>query len=214
MIGIVRVLTTDDPEVLAAHGRQIEARYGVSTRTLCIPSQPEGIHDEATEREAIPKVLDTVKRLASDGAQAVIISCAADPGLDRARALVTVPVIGAGSAAAAVALALGGKVAALNLNGLTPRAVREVLGSRLVGEAAATSPDGNARDLLRPSGQETAARVAEELMARTGADVLVLACTGYATIGLADRLRERLGRPVVDPVDAAGAVAVAASSRW
>jgi len=209
MIGIVRVLTTDDAEVLAAHGRRLEAKFGVSTRTLCIPDQPRGIYDEESERRAVPKILEVVKRLVGEGAEAIFISCAADPALSEARALVRIPVVGAGSAAAGVALALGERVGVLNLTEATPGPVRRILGSRLVGEAA---PEGvrDTTDLLRESGQKAAYEAAEQLVRTSKADVILLACTGYATVGMAERLRRHLGVQTVDPVEAGGAVAVAA----
>lgn len=209
MIGIVRVLTTEDADVLAAHGRQIEARYGVPTRTVCIPDQPRGIYDEETERQAVPKILEAVRRLADEGVGAIFISCAADPAVREARSLVRIPVVGAGSAAAGVALALGERVGVLNLTEATPGPVRAILGPRLVGEAA---PEGvrDATDLLGEAGQRAALQAAERLVRTSGADAVLLACTGYATVGMAARLRERLGVQVVDPVDAGGAVAVAA----
>lgn len=209
MIGVVRVLTTSDPEVLAAHGRRIEEKYGVRTRTLCIPDQPRGIYDEESERAAVPKILEVVRRLAEEGADAIFISCAADPGVKEARALVRVPVVGAGSAAAGVALALGERVGVLNLNEATPGPVRRLLGGHLVGEAA---PEGvrDTTDLLREEGQRAALEAARRLVRATGAEVLLLACTGYTTVDMAARLRRELGVRVVDAVDAGGAVAVAA----
>ena len=209
MIGIVRVLTTDDPEVLSAHGRRIEQRYAVPTRTLCIPDQPRGIYDAESERQAVPKILELVRRLAGEGVQAILISCVADPAVREARSLVRVPVVGAGSAAAGMALALGERVGVLNLTEATPGPVRVILGQRLVGEEA---PEGvrDTTDLLREEGQKAALEAARRLVRTTGAEVILLACTGYTTVDMASRLRTELGVQVVDPVDAGGAVAVAA----
>lgn len=206
MIGLIRVLTTEDPSIRDAHGKQITARYGLTVKSVCIPDQPRGIYDEQSERVATPKVLELAARLEAGGAEAIIISCAADPALQEARRLLKIPVIGAGSAAAGVALTLGERVGVLNLVESTPDAVRSVLGGHLVGEAR---PAGvrDTTDLLAPSSQEAAAEAARRLVKEKGADVIVLACTGYATVRMADRLRPLLGIPVVDPVDAAGAVA-------
>ena len=51
---------------------------------------------------------------------------------------------------------------------------------------------------------------ASELLA-SGADTLLLACTGLNTIGIRPLLEERLRVPVVDPVLAAGLMASYAS---
>ena len=48
------------------------------------------------------------------------------------------------------------------------------------------------------------------LMRDRGARVLALACTGFATIGIAAVLREQTGLDVIDPLIAAGAAMRAA----
>jgi len=200
--GIVRVLTTDDPALLGAHGRLIEARFGVTTRTLCIPDQPTGIYDVESERLAVPKIIQIGKVLAADGASAIVISCAADPAVTELRRELTIPVIGPGSSAAALAVGLADRVGVLNLTEGAPGPVRRILGDRCIGE---DSPEGvrNSLDLLTDWGREATLRAAKQL-ADAGAGALVLACTGYATIGMADELRRRLGVLAVDPVIAAG----------
>ena len=45
---------------------------------------------------------------------------------------------------------------------------------------------------------------AERKLKEQGADVLALACTGMATIGIAKELEEAAGIPVIDPVMAEG----------
>jgi Asp/Glu/hydantoin racemase len=188
VIGVVRVITSDDPEFTGAHGRWIEQRYGVPTLSRCIPGQPHGVHDEATEARAVPKIVEVARGLVADGATCVLISCAADPALAETRtALPGVPVVGAGSSGAAVA----GTVHAL--------------GSRL---AASVRPEGVHRttDLLEPGAAERSLDAARRLV-DAGAGVILFACTGMTTIGLAAPVRAELGVPVVDAVLAAGLTA-------
>ncbi|WP_406677561.1 aspartate/glutamate racemase family protein [Moorella sp. ACPs] len=205
MLAVIRVLTTQDEDLLNAHGRIITAKYGLPTRSYCIPDQPEGIYNEETERIAIPKIVRLARQVEEEGAKAIFISCAADPALQEVRAECQVPVIGAGSAAAAVAMALGRRIGVLNLTEATPAAVTSLLGSHMVAEAR---PEGvkNTRDLLTPAGKEKAVEAAGELVGK-GAEVIVFACTGYSTIGLAGEIRERLGVRIVDAVEAGGLVA-------
>lgn len=101
--GVIRVLTTQDPELLAAHGRILEQEYGLSTVNRCIPDQPKGIYDDESERIAIPKIIRLARELASEGVDAIVVSCAADPAVADLRSELQIPVIGAGSALAAVA---------------------------------------------------------------------------------------------------------------
>lgn len=204
MLAVIRVLTTTDEELLSAHGRIIFEKYKIPTRNYCIWDQPKGIYNDETERIAIPKIAELAAQVGSE-AQAIVISCAADPGLKEVRAQVKVPVIGAGSAAAAVALALGGRVGVLNLTADTPPAVASLLGSRMVGEARPKEVE-NTTDLMTPSGKARAMDAARGLV-KKGAEAIVLACTGYSTIGLAGEIRAEMGVSVVDPVEAAGLMA-------
>ncbi|WP_425059087.1 hypothetical protein SCACP_37440 [Sporomusa carbonis] len=203
MLAVIRVLTTDNPVSLEKHGRIITERFGIATRSYCIPDQFQGIYDDATERQAVPKIVEVVKQAERDGAQAVFISCAADPGLKEARANCRLPVIGAGSALATVGLALGERIGVLNLAGPTPAGIVSLLGSRLVAEE---TPCGvhNTTDLLAHKAE---ALTAAQALIRKGAEVILLACTGYSTIGLAACIAERFGCLTVDAVEAGGLMA-------
>ncbi|TMU90942.1 aspartate/glutamate racemase family protein [Streptomyces sp. DASNCL29] len=204
-IGVIRVLTSEDPTAVATHGTAIEERYGLPTVSRCIPGQPYGIHDDESEARAEPKIVALARELVDAGARALIISCAADPALQETREAVGVPVIGAGSAAAAVALGLGRRVGVLGIRDEAPPAVRALLGDRFTDSAR---PHGVHRttDLLVPEGPEAVLEAAAGLVA-SGADTLLLACTGLNTIGVRPLLERRLGVPVVDPVLAAGLLA-------
>ncbi|MEE1801748.1 aspartate/glutamate racemase family protein [Streptomyces sp. JV176] len=204
-VGLVRVLTSDDPALVTAHGRILEQHFGYPTLSRCIPDQPHGIHDEETERLAEPKIVSLARELADEGAGTVIISCAADPALARTRAAVGVPVIGAGSAAAAVALGLGTRVGVLGITDEAPPGVRAVLGPHFLG-AVRPRDVHRTTDLLAPHGPAAVLAAATELV-EAGADTLLLACTGLTTIGIRPLLEDRLSVPAVDAVLAAGLMA-------
>ena len=203
-VGIIRVLTTEDPDLLAAHGRIVEREFGLTTVTRCIPDQPKGIYDDETERLALPKIIRLGREMANEGLDAILVSCAADPAVAELRSELKIPVIGAGSAASAVALGLAERIGILNLTEGAPGPVRALLGDRFVGEG---NPEGvkNTLDLMTSWGRDAALEAARKL-GNAGAGALVLACTGYATIGMADLLRARLGILAVDPVRAAGLI--------
>ncbi|MDA8217345.1 MAG: aspartate/glutamate racemase family protein [Dehalococcoidales bacterium] len=204
-IGVIRVLTLDDPEQVATHGRQIERKYGLVTKSLCIPDQRRGIYDDQSEQLAVPKIVALGRQMAKEGARAIVVSCAADPGVAELRAELKIPVIGAGSAASAVAISLAERVGVLNLTEGAPGPVRQILGERFVGEA---NPQGvrDTTDLMTDWGRNAALRAASRLI-EAGAGSIVLACTGYTTIGFAPELRQRTGVIAVDAVDAAGLMA-------
>jgi len=208
-IGVVRTFTTDNDEVLKAHGRIIEKHFpNVRTKSLCIEDQPEGVFSRETAKKGAPKVVRAVRKLALERPDAIVISCCGDPGLEDARKAVKIPVIGAGRAAACLALQAGDKIGvfAQNKLGGSARAVRNVLGKRFV---AVGFPSGvtDAYDIMNPRNRMAILKAAERL-GRSGVDVVVLSCTGYSTIRLAASLRKRLRIPVIDPVIASASMAL------
>ncbi|MGC8974659.1 MAG: aspartate/glutamate racemase family protein [Thermoprotei archaeon] len=203
-IGLIRVLTLKDKELLNLHGRIIESAFPeLRVFSRCIEDQPKGIYDRESEEVAKPKVLRLAKEFEKDGVDAVVISCAADPAVREARKELRIPVVGAGSAAASLALAYGERVGVLNLTEDTPEVVRRVLGPHLVAEGR---PEGvkNTLDLMTEWGRRAAEEALKNLL-KHDVDVIVLACTGYSTIGFARTAEVIAGVPVVDPVIAAGA---------
>lgn len=200
-VGLIRVLTTDDEALLQLHGRLV-AKYhpDLAVTSACIPDQPSGIHDEATERLAVPKVIALGRQMEQDGAEAIIVSCAGDPAVAELAQLLSIPVIGAGRAAAAAARALSLPTGVLGLTQKVPSAIREILGEYLVADIV----PGNVActlDLATETGYKATLAAGAALKAR-GARAIVLACTGMSTIGIAGCLAEALQMPVIDPVRA------------
>jgi Asp/Glu/hydantoin racemase len=204
MLAIIRVFTTKDEGILQSHSRIISGKYGLKTCTYCIPDQPYGIYDEQTELQAVPKIVAAAKQAELEGATAILISCAADPAIEAARQAVTIPVLGAGSSAAGIGLALGNRVGVLNLSGPTPVRMAQVLGAHLIMEMSPTGVK-NTTDLLTSTGRSAAIEAVKKLAREV--DVIVFACTGYTTIGLLSDLNGQLDIPIVDAVQAGGAVA-------
>lgn len=210
-VGLIRVLSTRDRKLLNAHGEMIMRSFPcLEVESRCIEDQPEGVHDEATEALAVPKVIELARSMEHEGFEAVIVSCAGDPGVERLASILSVPVVGAGRAAAAAARSLGLPVGVLGLTRVVPGEVRRILGGFLVADAV---PDGvtSTLDLMSSGGRDAVLRTGGSLKAQ-GAAVLLLACTGLSTIGAAVRLRGSLGIPVIDPVLAEGAMACLALS--
>lgn len=210
-LGIIRVLTTQDSTLLNSHGQVIAEEFGVDTVSRCISDQPHGVHSPNTFEQAAPKVAELARSMsAHDDVDAILLSCAADPGLESARASARVPVVGAGSSAACEAMGLGERIGVLDLTARTPLAVTSRLGDRLL---TATVPDGvtESRDLLTDVGRRAARSGAADLVAQ-GADVVLLACTGMTTIGLRHHLEGDLEVPVVDAVLAGARAAIAAAA--
>ncbi|USK56103.1 AroM family protein [Cytobacillus solani] len=207
MIGIIRVFTTDDQEILEQHGNVITKTYEVPTVTKCIPDQPLGIFNDETEEVAIPKIVKLGKELEQQGCHVIVISCAADPAVAEIRKEVSIPVIGAGSSAALAALAIGEPVGVIGITDEPPAVIESLLGPLYTGYKR---PEGvrNTTDLLSPDGRKKGLEAAKTLI-NQGAKVILFACTGFSTIGLANVLREELGVPIIDAVEAEGMFAAA-----
>lgn len=170
------------------------------------PASVETFFDEAF---AAPGVLDVVVR-AAGRYQGVIVNCFADPGVEAARELVDIPVVGPAEASMLLALTLGHKFAVVstfaNSGPWVERQARAWgLSSRL---AWATGVEMPVLELAADSA--TSARLIGdaclEAVRRRGAEVIVLGCTAMA--GLAETIRRRLAEegldvPVIEPLAAA-----------
>ncbi|NKX52419.1 hydantoin racemase [Arthrobacter deserti] len=201
-IGLIRTLTTSDRPLFHTHGQVLQAALPVSVESRSIPGQPDGVHDAESLARAVPRVRALAAELAPQ-VDGILISCSADPGLPEAREAAGIPVAGAGSSGAAAALALGSRVGVLGITPEAPAAAADVLGGPLAAVEAPPSVRVTT-DLLTPTGVFETLEASERL-ADAGADVILLACTGLTSMGVARELRRRLGLPVVDGVLAAGA---------
>lgn len=209
-IGLIRVLTTEDQEVLQAHGKQIMEYFPtLEVETKCIPDQYEGIHSPKLCQIAIPKIVETAKTF--HDVDMIIVSCADDPGVAKIReAIPGMPVTGGGETTVSLALKYGDKIGVLGITDYAPQAyVRMIPDKMILGK-----PEGvnSTLDLMTPEGKQSVLAMGQQLKAQ-GAQVIALACTGLATIGVARDLEEATGLPVIDPVLAEGLFAYFESLR-
>ena len=80
-VGLIRVLTTEDQDVLLAHERQIMKYFpDLEVETKCIPDQYDGIHSPELSDQALPKIIETAKSF--HDVDMFIVSCADDPGVE------------------------------------------------------------------------------------------------------------------------------------
>lgn len=207
-VGLVRVLTVTNDEALRSQEEVILKNYeGIEITSRCILDQPEGIYDDETEQIAIPKILKLSKEFEQEGYDLVYISCAADPGVRECRRELKIPVIGAGSCCASMAVSLGQRIGVLSITADVPKVMREILGDRFV---KIIKPEGvnSVLDILVPGGAEKCIDSAKEL-AKSGCDVIALACAGFSTLGIYKEIKKQTGLIVIDPVMAAGGVITA-----
>ena len=101
-IGLIRVVTMSDRSLMELHGRLIMDSFPeLQVESRCIPNQPKGIYSPETKELAVPKILELAEEF--QNVDALVVSCADDPGVPELRQLLSIPVIGAGSSDAIVA---------------------------------------------------------------------------------------------------------------
>ncbi len=196
-------------ESLKPYLAELTAGTDLVADLTCLDAGPASVETHFDEAFAVPGVLDVITREAGrhDG---IVVNCFADPGVEAARELVDIPVVGPAEASMLLAMTLGHKFAVVstfrNSGPWVERQARALgLQSRL---AWATGVEVPVLDLAADPEASTALilEAAREAVDRHGAEVVVLGCTGMAA--LAEAVRERLGRdgshvPVVEPFAAA-----------
>ncbi|MDH6267368.1 allantoin racemase [Rhizobium sp. SG_E_25_P2] len=165
------------------------------------PVSIEGYYDEAF---AVPGLLLELAKGEKAGADAAIIACFDDTGLDAARALASIPIIGICEAALASTAFIAQRFtivttmerSRLPLEGLVHRygmAGRCKVRAADIPVLSLEDPQSNARDRLR---NEIATALRDDK-----AEAIVLGCAGMAD--LVEQLRHEFGVPIIDGVAAA-----------
>jgi allantoin racemase len=187
----------------------LQARAAPDTEVLVwsnttAPASIESAYDAA---RSVPGVLDLVHRAEAQGVDGIIIGCFSDPGIEAAREIATVPVIGPGAASMHLASQLGTRFTVISpLAGNQGRARARVRELGLDGCFASMRGMGMAvLDLARDREGALAriAAAATQAVEADGADVLVLGCMSMAFLDVGGELQRRVGVPVVNPVVAA-----------
>jgi allantoin racemase len=198
-----------NPNTTASMTRKIgeAARIAAATGTEIIavnpesgPASIEGYYDEVF---AIPGLIAEMQKMPS--ADATIIACFDDTGLEAARSFSDAPVIGIGEAAFHLATLVAGKFSVVttlsrSVPAIEHNLVRYGLMSRCARVRASDVP---VLELERP-GSPARARISREIdkaIEEDGAEAIVLGCAGMAD--LAANLAREHGVPVIDGVVAA-----------
>lgn len=188
---------------------------GAVTRLRQVETGPASIEGALDEALAVPGLLVQARAAEAEGAQALVVDCMGDPGLDALREAVGIPVLGAGQTGMHTAALLGDRFTIL---AVLPRLIsRFRFAARAYGLdsslASVRSVDVPVLELESAGGRLAGllADVGERAVLEDGADTLVLGCTGM--IGLREEITAILesrglsGVPVVDPVPVAVGVA-------
>ena len=180
----------------AAAGTSIEA-----VTSAMGPASIEGYYDEAL---AVPGLLAEIRRGEQDGADAAIIACFDDTGLDAARAMASIPVIGICEAALSLASFVARRFSVVTTAELSRVPVEDlVLRYGMSARARVRAVGVPVLALEDPLSGATARLRSEIALAldQDRAEAIVLGCAGMAD--LAAELQKDFGVPVIDGVGAA-----------
>jgi Asp/Glu/hydantoin racemase len=178
---------------------------------IAVTDLAEGPESISSQWDADSVVLPLARRIAADEADAFVIACFSDPGLHTAREVARGrPVMGIAEWGILRAVTLGERFGIVALSEGSVRRQRRMVrqigldgryaGSRPVGARAAETAGDAIRDRLIAA--------AETLVARDGADVIVLGCAGMALHRAA--IEQAVGCPVIEPCQQAVAAALGA----
>lgn len=185
----------------AVEGLRIPGGPAIDCVTLA--EGPPGIETQVHVDTVVEPLLRLARR-ESNSSSAVVIACFSDPGLYSLREALDIPVFGIAESGFSVALTKGDRFGVISILGRSiPRHRRYVaslgLGARLAGDRAIDMGVGELAHGDRVLERMT--EVGAQLKTEDGADVLVLGCAGMTRHRRS--LQDRLGVPVVDPVQAA-----------
>lgn len=178
------------------------SRHDVALTELA--KSPPGIETDAHVEMVIPNIIE---RIEQHDADAYVLSCFSDPGIDRVRATTSRPVIGIAESAYLAALGLGRRFGIVSLGPSSiGRHLRYLQALRIDGRLAGDrSIDMTIPQLMTSDVVETVVRTGRKLRDEDGADVVILGCAGLGSYRAA--MEEALGLPIVDPVQAGVALA-------
>lgn len=160
---------------------------------------PASIESAVDEVLAAPGVVDAAIKAEADGAQAIVIDCMLDPGLDAAREAVSIPVIGCGEAAMR---SVCGPFAIVTVLQRQERAFADLarkyeLADAMIGTIGIGVPVLSL-ETDRKNAVAATIRGSKEAVTK-GAEVIIFGCTGM--MGFADEVAASLNEiKVIDPL--------------
>jgi allantoin racemase len=181
---------------------------GPALECVTLKEGPPGVETQQHVDALVAPLLNLVKSREKD-CSAFVIACYSDPGLHSLREATKKPVLGIAECAILTALTLGQKFGVIAiLRQSIPRHLRNLGAMGVLGRLAAELPVGLPVVELSDE-KKTFGRmldVGKQLRDEHGAEVVVMGCAGMARYR--QPLQDAIGLPVVEPTQAAVAMAL------
>jgi len=183
------------------------AFQGTSVSVIDVPTGPVSIESAYEEALCVPATIDLIMQCERDGFDATIIGCFGDPGLEAARELTKIPVVGPCESSLLLAAGLGHKFSVLT-----------VFDSLIAGQELLTHKAGVAAKLasVRATGipvldlmkdpeftKRRLIEVAEACVRQDRADAFLFGCMTMSFLDLADEVSAAVGAPAINAGKAA-----------
>ncbi len=205
-IRVIVPVITKEFEQMTLEEFSAAARSDVELSVVALDKGPASIESAYDEAMAVPDIVAKIVQAEEDGVEAVISDCMGDPGVQEAREMVSIPVIGPAETSMHIAAMLGHRFSVVTvLDRLIPlvdhRAASTGQTERLASVRAVDIPVLELVDQDRLL--KALVRESIEAVKKDGAHVIILGCTGMA--GLAAKVEEGLRGagivdvPVIDP---------------
>lgn len=212
---IKTIMCNSSKEFYDAHaGRRLAMSTDeVQLVVVNIPHGPDSMESAYDEAIAAPYILQQVVSAETEGCDAVVIDCAADPALRAAREISELPVVSAGEASYHAAMMVAGKFSVITVLPTTANEISDHLRMYGFSSRVASVRSANVPVLALEDEQEAEKHLyaaARKAIDEDGAQAIVLGCTGM--MAMRDSLEKRLGVPVIEPYSAA--IQFAASLVW
>ena len=203
------VLYSDGLVAKALQEYRAAASPGTDVSIAALDNGTNTIESDFDIALAEPDTMRLAKQAEADGVDACTVACFSDPGVQGARELVAIPVIGEGQAALTLASLVGRRICVVTTwNQCVPRMRRLIRQHGFADHLAAVrAVNLGVMDLNDSSIPKIVAMTADAVR-NDGADVVVMGCTGTGldmAVAVEAGLRNEIGAhvPVIDPVKAA-----------
>lgn len=203
---IKTIMCNSSKEFYDAHaGRRLAMSTDeVQLVVVNIPHGPDSMESAYDEAIAAPYILQQVVSAETEGCDAVVIDCAADPALRAAREISELPVVSAGEASYHAAMMVAGKFSVITVLPTTANEISDHLKMYGFSSRVASVRSANVPVLALEDEQEAEEHLyaaARKAIDEDGAQAIVLGCTGM--MAMRDSLEKRLDVPVIEPYLAA-----------